>query len=129
MRVAAALGPAQAQLHRATGHIFGGRVRGALVEDHHHVRIEDLLDLHALFRAQEYPGTVGRRGESDTLLGDLAAVGQREHLETTRIGQDRAIPAAETVQAAVVGDDVQARAQVQVEGVAEDDLGAQFPPA
>ncbi|MNV27676.1 hypothetical protein D3C71_1188320 [compost metagenome] len=59
MRVAAALGPAQAQLHRGARHRLGGRVRGAFVEDHDDVRIQHLLDLHALFRAQEHAGAVG----------------------------------------------------------------------
>ena len=127
MRVAAALGPAQAQLHGTAGNVFGGRIRGALVEDHHDVRIEHLLDLHALLGTEEHPGAVGGRGKGHALLGDLASMGQREHLETTGVGQDRSIPAAEAVQPAVVGDDVQAGAQVQVEGVAEDDLGAQRP--
>ena len=125
VRVAAALGPAQAELHRGARDRLGGRVRGALVEDHHHVRIQHLLDAHALFRTQEHTGPVGRRGEGHALLGDLAAVGQREHLETAGVGQNRAIPAREAVQAAVVGDHVQARAQVQMEGIAEDDLRTQ----
>ena len=43
--------------------------------------------------------------------------------ESVRIGL---VPARETVQAAVLLDDFQARAQIQVEGVAEDDLGAEF---
>ncbi|MNV27675.1 hypothetical protein D3C71_1188310 [compost metagenome] len=49
---------------------------------------------------------------------------QREHLEAARVGEDRPIPAAEAMQAAVVADHIQARAQIQVEGVAKDDLGA-----
>ena len=125
VRIARPPRPAQAQLHRAPGHLLAGRVRGALVEDHHHVRIEHLLDLHALLRTQEHPGAVGGRGEGHALLGDLAPVRQREHLEATGVGQDRAIPAGEAVQAAMGADHLQARAQVQVEGVAQDDLRAQ----
>ena len=69
---------------------------------------------------------VGRRGEGHALLGDLAAVRQREHLEAAGVGEDRPVPAREAVQAAVRFDHVQARAQVQMEGVAEDDLGAEL---
>ena len=58
-------------------------------------------------------------------LGDLAALGQRPDLEAAGVGQDRAFPAREAVQAAVRLDHLQSRAQIQVEGVAEDDLGAE----
>ena len=85
-----------------------------------------LLDAHALFRAEEHRRAVGRRGEGHALLGDLAAVRQREHLEAAGVGEDRPVPAREAVQAAVRLDHFQARAQVQVEGVAEDDLGAEL---
>jgi hypothetical protein len=53
-------------------------------------------------------------------------VRQREHLEAAGIGEDRAVPARETVQAAVRLDDLEARPQVQVEGIAEDDLRAEL---
>jgi hypothetical protein len=50
---------------------------------------------------------------------------EREDLEAARVGEDRPVPAREAMQAAVRFDDLQAGAQVQVEGVAEDDLGAE----
>ena len=46
------------------------------------------------------------------------------HLEAARVGEDRPLPAHEAVQAAVRGDHLEARAQPQVEGVAEHDLRA-----
>ncbi len=122
---AAALRPAQAQLHRRPGDRFGGRVRSALVEDHHDVRIEHLLDVHALLGTEEHLAAVDRCGEGHAGFRDLALVRQREHLEAARVGQDRPVPAREAVQAAVVGDDVQPGPQEQVEGVAQDDLRAQ----
>src|SRR2546427_8553657 len=39
-----------AQFHRAAGNILCSRVRGALVEDHDHVRVEHLLDLRRVDR-------------------------------------------------------------------------------
>ncbi len=125
VRIARALRPAQAQLHRAARHLFGGRVWRALVEDHHDVRIEHLLDFHALFGAQEHPRAIGGRGKGHALLGDLAAMRQRKHLEPAGIGQDGAIPARKPVQPAVIADHLQAGAQIQMEGVAQDDLRTQ----
>ena len=51
-------------------------------------------------------------------------VAEREDLEAARIGQDRAVPAGEGVQPAELGDHVVAGPEVQVVGVAEDDLRA-----
>jgi hypothetical protein len=70
--------------------------------------------------------TVDRRGELDALFRDLAHRAQRKHLEAAGVGQDRPIPAHEAVQAAELVHDLGARAQPQVEGVAEDDLRADF---
>src|SRR3546814_9597397 len=44
---------------------------------------------------------------------------------SARVGEDRPVPAREAVQSAVCLDHLQPRPQVQVEGVAEDDFGAQ----
>ncbi len=57
------------------------------------------------------------------LLGDLAFVRQREHLEAAGIGEDRPLPANEPMQPAEFTNDIQARSQEQVKGVAQDDLG------
>ena len=55
---------------------------------------------------------------------DLAGLCKREDLETTRIGENRAVPARERVQPAELLDHVLAGAEMQVVGVAEDDLRA-----
>src|SRR3546814_15644580 len=57
--------------------------------DHHDVRIEHLLDAHAFLGAEEHGRAVGGRLEGDALLGDLAPVCQREHLQAARLGEDR----------------------------------------
>ncbi|MPN22683.1 hypothetical protein SDC9_170066 [bioreactor metagenome] len=65
-----------------------------------------------------------RRRELDAFLGDLAQRAEREDLEAAGIGQDGLSPVHEVVQALVRLDGIQPRAQPQVEGVAEADLGA-----
>lgn len=101
-----------------------GRVRRALVEDHHDVRAQGALHRHGLLRPHEDLGAVHRRGEGHALLLDLAHGSQAEHLETAGIGEDRAFPLHEVVQVAVALDHLGARAQPEMEGVAEDDLRA-----
>ena len=93
--------------------------RRAFVEDHHYVRTEHFLYVHRFLGPEEHLAAVGGRGEGHALLGHLAPVREREHLETARIGEDRAVPRHEAVQAAVRLDHLEPRAQEQVEGVAE----------
>ena len=51
---------------------------------------------------------------------------QAEHLKAARIGQDRALPAHEAVQAvAMQADDLGTGPQHQVKGIAEHDLGTE----
>ena len=130
MGVLRSLRPAQRQFHGALDHPLVHRLsievhRRAFVEDHHDVAVQHLLDAHALFGPEEHLRPVHRRGERHALLGDLAAVRQREHLEAAGVGEDRLVPAREAMQAAVFADDLQPGPQVQVEGVAQDDLRTQ----
>ncbi len=64
------------------------------------------------------------RLEAHALLGDLAHGREAEHLEAARVGEDGLVPVHEAMQSAVRADDLGARPQHQVEGVAEDDLCA-----
>ncbi len=66
---------------------------------------------------------IDRALELDAFFGDLAQLAKAEYLKATAIGQDGFVPAHKGMQAAVLADDVDARAQPQVEGVSEDDLG------
>ena len=64
--------------------------------------------------------------ERDAVVVDARErVAQREDLEAARVGQDRPVPAHEPVQAAELGDQLVAGPEVQVVGVAEQDLRAE----
>ena len=99
------------------------RVRRALIENHHHVRAQILLHTHARFRRQLDPIAVDRRSEDDALFADFSEIPQAEHLESTAVGQDRPLPLHEAMQATQVPYRTIARAEHQMEGVAEQDLG------
>ena len=62
------------------------------------------------------------RAELGTLLAQLADAGKGEHLETTAVGQHRAVETIELVQAARLLQHVEARSEVQVIGIAQNDL-------
>ena len=64
------------------------------------------------------------RLEVSAFLGDEPALGEAEHLEAAAVGEDRARPSDEAMQAAAPRDQLVAGPQHQVIGVGEDDLGA-----
>ncbi len=64
--------------------------------------------------------------EGDTVFIDRAQLGQRHDLEPAGIGEDRAVPVHETVQAAEPGDTFRSGAQHEVVGVGQDDIGARI---
>ncbi len=70
--------------------------------------------------------TVQVTAKCDPILVDLAVRFEREDLVAARIGQDRTLPAHETVQPAQFGDEFVARAQVEVVGIRQHQGGAQF---
>ena len=116
--------PADGPLAAGLGVAVLGGVFDALVKGHGDGGAEVCLDADALLGAHEDAPPVQVGGEGDPLLGDLAQLGQAEHLEAAAVGQDGAVPAGELVQPAQVGHQLVPRAQVEVVGVAEHDLGA-----
>ena len=98
----------------------------ALVKCHRNIRAEIALDAHALFRSHEDFASVDMGGEVHALLLDSAQRGQREHLKSAAVGQDRSIPIHELVQAAHLTDNLVARADMQMVGVGQLNLTAQL---
>ena len=64
------------------------------------------------------------RAEDGGMVGDLAGGGEAVDLEAAAVGEDRAVPVHEAMQAAHLGDEVVAGAEGEVIGVAEDHAGA-----
>ena len=65
------------------------------------------------------------RAELDALIGELAEFGEGEDLESTRVGEHGAGPGDELVQAAQPANQLVPRPQIEMVGVAEDDLSAE----
>jgi hypothetical protein len=104
----------------------GGLGRGqANVEDHHQVGAERRLHLDRSLRCEVVVATVHVALEPCALLGERALGGEREDLESPGVGEDGAVPAHEAVEPAEATDGFRARAQQEVVGVAEHDLGAE----
>ncbi len=99
-RHGAAARPARGARHRR-GHDLARRVRRrALVERHRDVAAEQRLDLHRALGREPLLGAVEVRAKGHAVLVDRAPLAQAEDLEAARVGEDRARPGHEAVQAA-----------------------------
>ena len=117
--------PADRQLHRPAGRVLLRRIGDALVQLHGDVGPDAVgLDLDGAFRRQDVFGAVDVAGEGDGLLLHLGNPGQGHDLKTARVGQDRLVPAHESVQPAQALHPFGTGAQHQVIGVAQQDVGA-----
>ena len=98
------------------------RSRRALVESHHDVRADGALDVHHLLGREEMLAAVDVGAELAALFREFANAGEGKHLKASAVGEHGAVEAVELMQAAGFLNDVQPRSQVEVIGVAEDNL-------
>ncbi len=118
----AARGPAESDVEGVAGAGAIGGILGALVEGHGNVGAEGDLHVHGMLGREEMAGAVKVRTELHTVFRDFSQVVQAEYLEASGVGEDGAGPAHETVQAAEAADELVAGAEIEMIGVAEDDL-------
>ena len=117
--------PAHRALHRGARFGLGGGIGRAVIERHRDVRAQRELHVHRVFRIELHLAAVDRRAKAHALLADPPQAAQAEHLESAGVGEQCLPPVHEAVQPAVSADDRGAGPQQQVQGVAEDDLGAE----
>ncbi len=101
--------------------VVGGAGR-TFVERHHDVGTDGALRIHHIFGRKQMPRSVDVRVKQHAFLFHLACASQRKHLKTAAIGQNGAIPAVEFVQTASLFENLQPRAQIEVIGVAQNNL-------
>ena len=123
VRLRAALEPRERAAHARARELLVGRVRRALVERHDDVGAERVLDLDRALGRELDRRAVDLALEAHAAVGDLG-LRQREHLEAAAVGEDRAVPAHERVQAAELRHELLAGPQREVIGVREHDLAA-----
>ena len=88
--------------------------RWALIKGHGNSRSQIGLDLHTLLRAHKNLAAVYMGMEMYAFLFDLSQSGQRKHLKSAGIRQDRFVPYHKFMQAAKVFDQLIARADMQM---------------
>ena len=127
MRGAATLGPLPRQLRRRSHGLFRRRIANALIELHHNVGADALLDVHvALGRPTVLAAVIITRVERDAVGIGLHHVIEAEQLEPARIGEHGAVVVHELLHAAGLFDNVDARAHVQVIRVRKHDLAVEL---
>ena len=126
MMLLAALGPAVGAVHRVLGGGVVAGIGGADVKGHHDIAAQRMLDIHADLRGNEAMAAVQMALESHAFFLDLADAGKGKYLKPAAVRQDGLGPGHELVQAARLADQVFAGAKVQVIGIGEHDLRADF---
>ena len=96
----------------------------ATIEGHADVAAEQMLNFDGALGRQLIGRAIEMRLERDAVFGQLAQFGQRHHLKPAGIGEDRAVPVHEAVQATQPRDALRRWAQHQVIGITQDNIGA-----
>lgn len=118
-------GPFQRKIQTVFRFLLRAGVGGTLVKGHDDVCADFALGLHNGFRAEKVLGTVQNASELHAFGLDLAQILQTPDLESTAIGQNRAVPAHKLVDAAGGCDLRGSGAQIQVVRICQDDFGLQ----
>ena len=119
----AALGPAQGEPQRFLCVLAVAGVGRAFIEQHGDITAQVGLDFHAALRGEHHVRTVDVVAEAYAFLGNLTQARQTPHLEATGIGEHGLVPAGEGMQTTQVADGFIARAEAEVVGIAQDNLG------
>ena len=117
------LKPSLSQFKRLGSVLFVSVTWTALVKRHHYVSADNSLGVNVILWSKSVPRTINVRLETATLLGDFSDFGQREHLESAAVRQDRSVPVLKLVKSADLFQGVETRPQIEMIGVAKDDLG------
>lgn len=122
----AAAGPAEGHFHGRAAPAPVSRELRALVKRHDDVSTQGNLDFHGAFGCEQVRRAVQMGAKCDSIFGDFAEFAEAEDLEAARIGEHGAIPANKFVESAEFADQIMARAEVEMVGIAKNNLRVQF---
>ena len=109
--------PTLGQSQRLLGVLVVALSWRTLVEGHHDVGADHTLGVHHVLRGEDVLRTVDMGTKLATFLTQLTDTCQREHLKTTRVGEDRAVPRVKLMQTACFSQNVKSWPQIQMVGV------------
>src|SRR5207302_4104280 len=105
---------------------LGTGIRSALVEDHQDVRSELTLDIDDRLGCKAMDGAVYVGPKPNTLLFDLSQPGETEHLISAAVGENGCVPSHKPVQAPGPSNNLDARSEIQMVRVAQEDRSLDF---
>ena len=109
-------------LHRLAGVLFFNGIRGAFVKGHGDVGSDAALHVHYRLGRKEVGAAVDVGLEFYPFFADFAPIFKAVHLKTAAVGEHRSVPGRERMKPAGCLEDVDSGAQVQVVGVAQNDV-------
>jgi len=121
--IPATSGPARRQISGLDGLLACCRIRDAGVKAHHDIGPQGLLDGNCLLGAEKELRAIQMGAKGCAGLGDLRQFLEAEDLESAAIRQNGPIPVHELVQAAETPDQLMAGPNIQMIGIAQDNLG------
>src|SRR5215471_640521 len=114
--------PRQRPLHGPVGIEMGGGVGQAVVQNHDNVGAERSLNIHRDLGTEEVTASVQVRLKTYPVLADVSQGTEAEDLVSAAVGQNRPIPAHESVQSSKLRHGFVSRPQKEVVRVAEEDF-------
>jgi len=99
-----------------------GGGRRAFIKAHDHIRTQLVLDFHGFTRTQKVRIPVHMGAKVHARIGDRAQALEGKDLKSSGVREDRLFPVDEVMQTACLRNGVFAGMQVQMVGVAEEDL-------
>ena len=101
-----------------------GGVGKTFIEHHRDIRAKPRLNVDGALGRELMPRAVEMRLEFGTLFGDDSALGETKDLEAAAVGQQRPVPADESMESAPSCDQFVAGTQKQMVGIPENDFSA-----
>ncbi len=114
--------PAGGAVDTRSNTLLGSGQGDEIVEDHHDIGAEVMLDIDHLGRGEVVFGAVEVATESDAPLIDLDIVAEGKGLKATTVGQEALGKFGKSMQLTHLGDHIVARADIHMVGVGKDDL-------
>src|SRR5690606_13018867 len=108
----AALGPAGGPLQGSLDVFPFRRIGRTFVKSHDDVGTQGVLNLYRLLGAEKQRFAADVRPKGNPFFRDLPERAEAEHLESSAVGQDSAVPVHEAVQPSRLPDDFVPRAEV-----------------
>ena len=121
-----AAGPFERQVQRVRGLLDGARVRRAFVKSHDDVGADFALGQHHGFGRELVAAAVQQALKFHAVFSNVAKILEAPDLESAAVGEHGAVPAHELLHAARLGNQLGARAQVQVVRIRQNDLRLHF---